>query len=425
MTERPADPEQSAMPEDIATLYSRANVQGSKYWDFSASRKEARGEFRHRLMREEAEQAGGTLPPQPGVAPPSLLSESGQNSRFQAPPFQTPQFEPPRSGPVRVPEAGPHAETRAIPDSLATAPPNLAAPCREAQPLPRKQAPNRWFAVHSVFSPPDVDSEAPLGPQMSLQLQPPMLAVFSLAGGVGKTCLVATLGRALSALGEHVLLADTAVCGLLPFYFGAREFKLGVVRNFSSPASSTHGAESDAAISVLSLEAEHYPGDGGDNDALLGKLLRDGRGVSRILVDIATARRDVTSRLLRLRPTVLVPILPDMSSLAGLGSLEAFLAAPAASGAAATLYLLNEFDASLPLHLEVRETLQHQLGDRLLPFVLRRSPAFSEALAEGMTVIDYAPNSAAAEDYWQLAGWLRNFAAPAMVGYGGVRWSER
>ena len=40
-----------------------------------------------------------------------------------------------------------------------------------------------------------------------------MVAVFSLAGGVGKTCLVATLGRALAALGEHVLLADTAVCG--------------------------------------------------------------------------------------------------------------------------------------------------------------------------------------------------------------------
>jgi cellulose synthase operon protein YhjQ len=159
----------------------------------------------------------------------------------------------------------------------------------------------------------------------------------------------------------------------------------------------------------------------------LGKLLREGRGVSRILVDIATANRDVTSRLLRLEPTVLVPIFPDMSSLAGLGSLEAFLAAAADrnGGAGATLYLLNGFDASLPLHLDVREMLQRQLGDRLLPFVLRRSPAVSEALAEGMTVIDYAPSSAAAEDYRHLAGWLRDFAAPAIAGYGGVRWSER
>ncbi len=53
--------------------------------------------------------------------------------------------------------------------------------------------------------------------------------------------------------------------------------------------------------------------------------LRDGRGANRILVDVATASREVTSRLLLLRPTVLVPILPDMSSVASLGSLEAFL----------------------------------------------------------------------------------------------------
>ena len=57
--------------------------------------------------------------------------------------------------------------------------------------------------------------------------------------------------------------------------------------------------------------------------------------------------------------------------------------------------------------------LQQQLGDRLLPFVLRRSSAVSEALAEGMTVIDYAPGSAVAEDYWNLAGWLRSLSAPA------------
>ena len=69
--------------------------------------------------------------------------------------------------------------------------------------------------------------------------------------------------------------------------------------------------------------------------------------------------------------------------------------------------------------------LQQQLGDRLLPFVLRRSSAVSEALAEGMTVIDYAPDSEAAEDYRNLAGWLRSFAAPARPGHGGARWSER
>jgi cellulose biosynthesis protein BcsQ len=49
----------------------------------------------------------------------------------------------------------------------------------------------------------------------------------------------------------------------------------------------------------------------------------------------------------------------------------------------------------------------------------------SEALAEGTTVIDYAPGSAVAEDYMHLAAWLRSLVAPAAVGHTGVRWSER
>jgi len=88
-------------------------------------------------------------------------------------------------------------------------------------------------------------------------------------------------------------------------------------------------------------------------------------------------------------------------------------------------YVLNQFDSSLPLHLDVREVLREQLGERLLPFVLRRAPAVSEALAEGMTVMDYAPNSSVAEDFSSLAGWVKSLAAPASAGFRGVRWSER
>ena len=155
-------------------------------------------------------------------------------------------------------------------------------------------------------------------------------------------------------------------------------------------------------------------------------MVRQGRGTSRLLLDVGTANRDLIRRLLRLRPTILVPLLPDMSSLACLAPLEALLGG--ASGREAGIeayYLLNQFDASLSLHLDVRVMLQRQLGGRLLPFVVHRSPAVSEAVAEGMTVIDYAPGSGAAEDYRQLAGWLRSFAPPAAVSYGGMRWTER
>jgi cellulose synthase operon protein YhjQ len=395
MTETPSDPEhlsQTAPPESIAALYARARTPSSTYGDFSASRREVLGHFRYRIARD---------PSEPGsVTQPTLIS--------QRPPHQ------PREDALQlVPPESLDGSTELFDDP--------AKPReRQAAPQPMDGVAPRWYALHSIFAPPEVLATP------SLENRPPMVAVFSLAGGVGKTCLVATLGRALAAFGERVLLADTATYGPLPLYFGSRDFKPGVVRTFSPP-----GGENDAPVQVLTLEPERYPGDGADeHDPLLGELGRDGRGASRILVDIGTASRQVTRRLLLLRPTILIPILPDISSVATVRSLEAFLFNPANPPnrdreTGATFYLLNQFDASSPLHLDVRETLQQQLGDRLLPLVMRRSSAVSEALAEGTTVIDYAPGSAIAEDYMHLAGWLRSLVAPAVEEHPGVRWSER
>jgi cellulose biosynthesis protein BcsQ len=126
-------------------------------------------------------------------------------------------------------------------------------------------------------------------------------------------------------------------------------------------------------------------------------------------------------------PTVLVPVIPDMSSVVSVGSIDTFFQRNVSPSGQPVMpfYILNQFDPSLPLHLDVREVLREQLGDRLLPFVLRRTPAVSEALAEGMTVVDYAPNSAVAEDFGSLAVWVKSLAAPATNGFRGVRWSER
>jgi cellulose synthase operon protein YhjQ len=249
-----------------------------------------------------------------------------------------------------------------------------------------------------------------------------VLAVFSLAGGVGKTSLVATLGRALSSRGERVLLVDTATYGLLPFFFGARDQRPGVLRTFSPP-----GAGGDAPIQLVAIDPESLGPETATQEILSQEISRHSRGVSRVIVDLATASGATTRRILRLAPLVLVPIVPDMNSVVSVGSIDAFFrhSANAAGHPVQPFYVLNQFDYSLPLHLDVREVARERLGDRLLPFVLRRAPSVSEALAEGMTVIDYAPNSTVAEDFGSLAGWVKSLAAPANSGYRGVRWSER
>jgi cellulose biosynthesis protein BcsQ len=131
--------------------------------------------------------------------------------------------------------------------------------------------------------------------------------------------------------------------------------------------------------------------------------------------------------VLRLSPTVLVPVVPDMNSVVSVSSIDSFFQhnLSASGQPVRPYYLLNQFDPSLPLHRDVREVLREQVGERLLPFALCRNPAVSEALAEGMTVVDYAPNSNVAEDYGNLAGWVKRLAPPATHGFRGVRWSEK
>ena len=145
-----------------------------------------------------------------------------------------------------------------------------------------------------------------------------------------------------------------------------------------------------------------------------------------MLLDLNMQSAWMVRRLAKNSPVILVPVGPDMNSVLGIQSMERILSglANAEGHVLQPFYVLNQFDASLPLHLDVREALRQKLGDRLLPIVIRRAPAVAEALAEGMTVMDYAPNSAVTEDYTQLATWVRNQTAPATTTFRGMRWSE-
>jgi cellulose synthase operon protein YhjQ len=284
----------------------------------------------------------------------------------------------------------------------------------------RERVASRWFALKGVFDQGASDTQD--GLQRAKEMRAPLVTVFSLAGGVGKTSLIATLGRALSSTGERVLLTDTTSHGLLPFYFGASDLRAGAVRTFSPPAGS-----SDAPIYMVSYDVNQRVGDAESQEWLDDELTRNSRNMQRVLVDLTPGAAWVARRLARMNSTMLVPVAPDMNSVISLAGVEKFFAgmADGEGRPVEPFYVLNQFDASLPLHLDVREVMRQQLGDRLLPFAIRRSPAVSEALAEGMTVIDYAPDSAVAGDYMNVVSWLRARMAPAAADFRSARWSER
>ena len=296
----------------------------------------------------------------------------------------------------------------------------VVSPVEDTLQHSRERVAARWYALKGVF---DHSVQEPVvETPRSTERRVPMVTVFSLAGGVGKTSLVATLGRTLSSMGEKVLLTDTTSHGLLPFYFGASELKPGVVRTFSPPVGST-----DAPIYLVSYDVLQKDGEAEAQEWLVDELTQNGRGMQRVILDLAPGAAWVARRMAKMNSITLVPVAPDMNSVISLGSVEKYFAGIVneEGQAAQPYYMLNQFDASVPLHLDVREVMRRQLGDRLLPFVIRRSQSVSEALAEGMTVMDYAPDQAVAGDYMNLASWLRTQSMPAPAGLRNARWSEQ
>jgi hypothetical protein len=179
----------------------------------------------------------------------------------------------------------------------------------------RDRLTSRWYALRGVFETQGTPQEAPA----PAPARAPVLALFSLAGGVGKTSLAATMGRALSSRGERVLLVDTAAYGLLPFFFGAHDQRPGQLRTFSPPGTST-----DAPIQMVTIDPDGLGAESSNQEALCAEIGKYSRGVSRVIVDLATASGATTRRVLKMAPLVLVPMVPDMNSVVSVSSIDSF-----------------------------------------------------------------------------------------------------
>ncbi len=239
------------------------------------------------------------------------------------------------------------------------------------------------------------------------------VAIYSQAGGAGKTSLAANLGRALASLGERVLIAEITGQRLLPLYFGGSGVQAGEEGNVREPA-----GDSDGPVDLISYDVaarEMSPGKSGRD--VHGEVFQDlvgrARRADRVLIDLSVSCGWMVARMAWMNPTILVPLAADMNSVVSLEAVERrFNVMQDAEGRPlGPVYLLNQFDDSMPLQREVRGALRQRLGERLLPFAVRRSSGVSDALAEGMTIIDYDSQCDVAKDCFQVAEWLRAYSA--------------
>ena len=203
------------------------------------------------------------------------------------------------------------------------------------------------------------------------------------ASGMGCTTFAATLARYYRARGEGVLIFDDREDGLLRLHFEAEGTD-------SIPIMSRHSAPTLAPNWFQEPMIRHQ--------AEYRWYVMDTKVITPALVNT------------RLTPgsCYIVPVQADMRGIKAASRLaEQLDAFEAENGRRLSFhFVLNQYDRTSKLQEEMRQHLFRRLGGRLSPVAIRRSEDVEAALAEGTTVLDYAPDTEVAEDFQTLAEWI-------------------
>jgi cellulose biosynthesis protein BcsQ len=356
-------PEPGGLAKDVARLYSYAHVEEGSYRMFS------RGSRPLPVSRPLTEVASSQMQAEaPAQIPPPPVQSSTPTPPTALPtPRITIQNEP-IPGPIPVPAPIPSRPIEIPPQSKPQADP---------------------WTTHKTA-----------------------IAICSVAGGTGKTTFAANIGRILSAQNEHVLLVDASGSTLLPFYFGAEQMR-GGMRTFLAPEPGSLPMHVIGNESVTSewLEKEVKP------------VMRT---VQRTIFDLGPASFSFLPKIFPLCAVVVVPLLTDLNSIMSIPRIEAYHRAMLDRGEETPMpvYVSNKFDAASMRERNGRDLIAREVGNRLLPISIRRSPDISEAIAQRMTVADYASESAIAQEFLQLTLWLKKTAPVAEQAKAARRWSE-
>ena len=264
-----------------------------------------------------------------------------------------------------------------------------------------------WPALDNLVSKPKSAFDLIEGITCSIHV--PTVFVTSMTGGVGVTTIAATLGHCLAKAGDHVAIAESEASLVLPFHFGASGDREGQRLQFVLPGCrhTIHVVKGIERVESRSF-ASSLPATDQDN-LLLARVREVAELSTRFVFDASRLCLEDVLAASKTSQRVLIAIVPDFACTLSVLALEERLNAKLANSQQTVRpsYIFNKFDHEMALHRDIEALLKSHLGNRLLPVILRRSDSVSEALAKGMTVVDYCASEGISQDFQQLAEWAR------------------
>jgi hypothetical protein len=209
------------------------------------------------------------------------------------------------------------------------------------------------------------------------------IVVAPAVSGMGCSTLTATLARFYQNRGEGVLIFDDREDGLLRLHFQAADsVAIPIMSRDSAPTLAITWFEEPMARHQMEYRW----------------FLMDTKSITPALVNAPLSPGSC----------YLVPVLADMRGVkAAVRLSEQLDSYESEQGRRLAFYfVLNQFDRASRLQEEMRQHLMRRLGGRLAPVAIRWAEEVGAALAEGTTVLDYAPESPAAQDFESLGEWL-------------------
>ncbi|MFL6465754.1 MAG: cellulose synthase operon protein YhjQ/BcsQ [Bryobacteraceae bacterium] len=223
--------------------------------------------------------------------------------------------------------------------------------------------------------------------------------VYGTAGGVGATTVSATLAHLFAKEGRGCAVVDDRNESVLPFFFGGQRA--------ISDGKRYPGLHAASGTEVRIITRKTHDTDLTENETggqpcwLERSVSLVQKYLDHLVVDVQRGQEAALPAVAT--PVALLVAVPDVSSLVGARALKRTLSEKASGSK--LICVLNKFDSAQALHMEIRGWFKENFSQVL---TLRRSDLIDEALAEGLTVVDWAPQSTIAADFLHLLTTIQN-----------------
>lgn len=240
------------------------------------------------------------------------------------------------------------------------------------------------------------------------------ISILNFKGGVGKTTTAVNLGAALNLLKKNVLVVDMDSQANASYLLGYDRSDGATIYDSLEPKGLSPLTIYEYRKGFDFVSSDERLGDIEElligrlrKEELLSRLLSQVEGMyDYVLIDCPPNRGLLTINAMCASDSVLIPIDSQLLALQGLEKINhKFKEVKEYVNTSLEIegYLLTKYKSQLRIHREVASALKSIAPDKVFNAKIRDNVRLSEIPSVRKDIFEYAPDSAGAEDYMQLA----------------------